>query len=74
MANVYWQSVPQPDCTWKENLTVCVCVPLNLHIYRFEPSGADVNWFKVSCSRYGDETISDSVQYQDPAASSSLLE
>jgi len=44
---------------------------------RFEPSGANGNWFKVGCSRYGgngDETISDSVHYQDPAASSSLLE
>jgi len=22
LANVCWQSVPQPDCTWKEGLTV----------------------------------------------------
>jgi len=27
-----------------------------------------------NCCGYGDETISDSVQHQDPAASSSLLE
>ena len=24
---------------------------------RFEPSGADGNWFKVGCSRYGDVTM-----------------
>ena len=52
----------------------CACVALNLQISRFEPSGADRNWFKVSCSGYGDEAISDSVQHQDPATSSSLLE
>ena len=73
-----WQmstgSVPWPDCTWKQGLTVCACIALNLHISRFEPSGAVGNWFKVGCSRYGDQTISDSVQHQDPAASSSLLE
>jgi len=31
-----WQmstgSVPQPDCTWKEGLTVCACITLNLHV------------------------------------------
>jgi len=32
------------------------------------------NWFEASCSGYGDETILDSVQHQDPAASLSLLE
>ena len=65
MANVYWQSVPQPDCTWKDGLTVCACIALNLHISRFESSGADGNWFKVGCSRHGDETISDSVQHRN---------
>jgi len=74
LANVYWQTVPQPACTWKEGLIICACVALNLHISCFEPSGADGNWFKVSCSRYGDKTISDLVQHQDPAASTLLLE
>ena len=50
MADVCCQSVPQPDCTRKEDLTVCACITLNLHISRFEPSGADGNWFKASCS------------------------
>ena len=57
-------SVPHLDCTWK-GLTVCACIALNLHISRFEPSGADGNWFKIGCSRYGDETISDLVQHQE---------
>ena len=60
--------------TWKEGLTVCACIALNLHISCFEPTDADGNWFKVGCSRHGDETVSDSVQHQDLAASSSLLE
>ena len=51
--------------------TVCACIALNLYISCLEPSGADGNWFKVGCSRYGDETISDSLHRQDPAASSS---
>jgi len=49
-------SVPHLDCTWK-GLTVCACIALNLHISRFEPSGADGNWFKVRRSGYGSSLI-----------------
>ena len=38
MVGVYWQNVPQPDCTWKEGLTVCACIALNLHISCY------INW------------------------------
>ena len=30
---VYWQSVPQSDCNWKEGLTARACIALNLHNY-----------------------------------------
>jgi len=64
LANVYWRSVPQPDCTWKEGTTVCACITLNLHISCFEQCRW-CRWEVVQgscCSRYGDKTISDSVQ------------
>jgi len=34
LADVYWQSVPQPDCTWKEGLIVFACFVslINCHI------------------------------------------
>ena len=58
-----------------ERRSHCMCLYYTeSHISCFEPSGANGNWFKVGFSRYGDETISDSMQHQDAAASSSLLE
>jgi len=47
LANVYWQSVPQPGCTWKKGPTVCAGIAQNLHISCLESSGADGNWFEV---------------------------
>jgi len=41
-----------------------LCIALNLHISCLRPFGAGENWFKVGCSRYGNETISDMVQHQ----------
>ena len=70
---IHWVTDLNIACM-KEGLTICGCIALNLHISCFEPSCADKNWFKVSCSEYGDETVSDSVQHQDHDASWSLFE
>jgi len=65
-------SVPQPDCTRDEGLTLCVSIALSLHVSCFI-SSTNENLITVCCSGYGNMAISDLIYHQDLTVSSSLL-
>jgi len=55
---------------WKDDLAVCACIALNLHIL-FRTFWCRWNWFKARLQQVRQRDLSDSV-HQDPAVNSLL--